>query len=60
MYFSQINGENVRIIGHVTILIFCKDSSFDLIDVVGKKQAEAAATKQAPSIILNGTISSYE
>ena len=38
----------------MTILINCKDSSFDLIDVVGKKQAEAAATKQAPSIILNG------
>ena len=47
-------------IGHVTILIHCKDSRFELIDVVGKKQAEAAATKQAPSIILNGTISSYE
>ena len=47
-------------IGHVTILIHCKDSRFELTDVVGKKQAEAAATKQAPSIILNGTISSYE
>ena len=46
--------------GHVTRLIPCYDSSFDLIDVVGKNQAEAAATKQAPSIILNGTISTYE